>query len=121
MRHVAICSALFFAGFGICHAEGAAHPGTEASLHRFIEAVQKGEPNYDDMTPQLAGAARAQADRIVPSMQALGALKSLTFRTTGPQGMDIFDGVFEKGRAEFAIAPLTADGKVSARMWRIVP
>jgi beta-lactamase regulating signal transducer with metallopeptidase domain len=95
-------------------------PGTEESLRRFIDSMQKGQPNYDEMTPQLAAANRSQVARTGPMMQGLGPLKSMTFRTVNPLGMDVYDATFEHGRAEFTIAPLTADGKASGRSWRIL-
>jgi beta-lactamase regulating signal transducer with metallopeptidase domain len=92
-------------------------PGTEASLRRFIDSMQSGQPNYEEMTPQLAAANRSQVSRTGPLMQSFGALKSLTFRTVNAQGMDVYDAVFEQASVEFVIAPLTSDGKVTARAW----
>jgi hypothetical protein len=96
-------------------------PGTEASLRRYIDSMQRGQPNYDEMTPELAAATRAQFSGSVPFMQSLGALQSLTFRVKGARGRDIFDAAFEKRRAEFTIGPLTAEGKVAFRSWRVLP
>jgi hypothetical protein len=92
-------------------------PGTEESLRRFIDSMQRGQPNYDEMTPPLAAANRSQVSRTGPLMKSFGALKSLTFRTVNTQGMDVYDAIFEQGRVEFSIAPLTSDGKVTARGW----
>ena len=92
-------------------------PGTEESLRRFIDSMQRGQPNYDEMTPPLAAANRSQVSRTGPLMKSFGALQSLTFRTVNAQGIDVYDAVFEQGRVEFAIAPLTSDGKVTARGW----
>jgi hypothetical protein len=92
-------------------------PGTEESLRRFIDSMQRGQPNYDEMTPPLAAANRSQVSRTGPLMKSSGALQSLTFRTVNAQGMDVYDANFEQGRVEFSIAPLTSDGKVTARAW----
>jgi hypothetical protein len=92
-------------------------PGTEESLRRFVDSMQKGQPKYDEMTPLLAAANRSQVPRTGPLMKSFGALKSLTFRTVNAQGMDVYDVIFEQGRVEFSIAPLTSDGKVTARAW----
>jgi hypothetical protein len=96
-------------------------PGTEASIRRFIDSMQRGQPNYDEMTLGLAAANRAQFSESGPRMQRLGALQSLTFQAKDPHGSDIFDATFDKGRVEFTIAPLTPDGKVAARGWRVLP
>jgi hypothetical protein len=95
-------------------------PGTEDSLRRFIDSMQRGQPNYDEMTPLLAAANRSQVSRTGPRMQSLGALKSITFRTVNAQGFDVYDATFEQGRVEFTIAPLTSDGKVTTRSWRVL-
>jgi Domain of unknown function (DUF3471) len=100
-------------------ANKAPSPGTEESLRRFIDSMQRGQPNYDEMTPTLAAANRSHISWSGPLMKSLGALKSITFRTVNAQGFDVYDATFEKGRVEFSIAPLTSDGKVAARAWHI--
>jgi hypothetical protein len=72
------------------------------------------------MTPQLAAANRSQVSRTGPLMKSLGALKSISFRTVNPQGMDVYDAAFEQGRVEFLIAPLASDGKVTGRAWHVL-
>jgi hypothetical protein len=79
--------------------------------------MQRGQPNYDEMAAPLAAANRSQVSRTGPLMKSFGALQSLTFRTVNAQGMDVYDAVFEQGHVEFSIAPLTSDGKVTARGW----
>jgi hypothetical protein len=40
-------------------------PGTEPALHRLIEGLRAGKPNYEEMTPELAEAIAQQlANRI---------------------------------------------------------
>lgn len=96
-------------------------PGTEAAVRRYVTSVQKGQPNYDEMTPTLAAIRRiADSGSGGQRMQDLGALKSLTFRSVTPGGMDSYDATFELGRAEFYVAPLTPDGKVGGLGMRIV-
>jgi hypothetical protein len=98
-------------------ANKAPSPGTEESLRRFIDSMQRGQPNYDEMTPPLAAANRSQVFRTGPLMKSFGALQSLAFRTLNAQGMDVYDAIFEQARVEFSIAPLTSDGKVTVRAW----
>lgn len=95
-------------------------PGTEESLRRFFLAVVNGQPNYEDMTPALAQAAREQWPRSGPTVKALGQLKSLSFIRVNTQGFDVYAAEFEHGKVEATIAPLTADGKVAGRTWRPV-
>jgi hypothetical protein len=96
-------------------------PGTEASLRRWIEAMENGEPNYNDMAPALAQAAREQWPRTRLAVQQLGAFQSLAFERVAPTGADVYIGTFTHGTVEINIAPLSADGKVNGRNWRLLP
>ena len=78
-------------------------------------------PNYDDMEPALAEAAREQAPQTAHIIRQLGAFESLKFVRVSPIGMDIYLGTFAHGQAEFTIAPLDANGKVVGRGWRVLP
>jgi CubicO group peptidase (beta-lactamase class C family) len=85
-------------------------PGTEAALRRNIEELQRGEPNYEQMSPQLADATRQQLPQLTTTMKQLGALQSVTFTGVGPGGADIYQVKFEHGTTEWRIM-LDADGK----------
>lgn len=85
-------------------------PGTEAALRRNIEGLQQGEPNYDQMSPQLAAATRQQLPQMKQLMMQLGALQSVTFTGVGPGGADIYQVKFEHGATEWRIS-LGPDGK----------
>jgi CubicO group peptidase (beta-lactamase class C family) len=85
-------------------------PGTEAALRRNIEEIQRGEPNYDQMSPQLADITRQQLPQLKAAMAQLGALQSVTFTGVGPGGADIYQVKFEHGATEWRIM-LGADGK----------
>ncbi len=85
-------------------------PGTEAALRRNIGELQRGEPNYDQMSPQLAAVTRQQLPQLKTTMAQLGALQSVTFTGVGPGGADIYQVKFEHGATEWRIM-LGADGK----------
>jgi hypothetical protein len=91
------------------------YPGTEASLRRYIDSLEKGEPNYDEMVPGEADNVKQQLPEILGMIKAWGALKSIDFKGGGLWGMDLYDATFEHGKAEWYIAPLNADGKVVDR------
>jgi len=95
-------------------------PGTEASLRRYVVSLEKGAPNYEEMTPALADLVRAQLPTTLAQIAQLGRLQSLTFKRVDPNGMDVYDVAFDNGRVIWMIAPLTADGKVAARGFRRV-
>jgi hypothetical protein len=94
--------------------------GTEASLHRYIDALEKGQPNYDEMSPRLAAAVRQQLPQILQVIQKVGAFKSLTFEGVGSDGWDIYDAAFANGLLEWHVEPLSADGKVEGRRFNVL-
>src|ERR1700691_4300439 len=65
-------------------------PGTEASLRRYIDALEHGQPNYNEMSPSLAAAVRQQLPKIHQVIQNVGAFKSLTFKGVGRDGWDVY-------------------------------
>lgn len=89
--------------------------GTEESLKRYVESLEKGAPNYDEMTAPMADAVRQQLPVIEGNIKRWGALQSITFKSVDDQGNDHYDVRFEHGHAEWQVAPLTADGKVQGR------
>lgn len=96
-------------------------PGTEAALRHQIESMEAGERDYAPLMPALAAIGRAQWPVTKQTITGLGALKSLTFKNVGPGGADIYIVAFERGQVEWRISPLTADGKISAMGFRILP
>jgi len=93
---------------------------TEASLHRYIDALEKGQPNYDEMSPRLAAAVRQQLPQILQVIQKVGAFKSLTFKGVGSDGWDIYDAAFANGLLEWHVKPLSANGKVEGRRFHVL-
>jgi hypothetical protein len=90
-----------------------AAPGSAAALRKMIEDLQQGKPNYDMMSPGLAEATRNQLPQIQPMITKLGALRSVTFKSVGPGGADVYSVQFEKGALEYRIW-LSPDGKVDS-------
>lgn len=94
-------------------------PGTEESLRRYIDSLEKGEPNYQEMTPALAVIVHAQLPTILSEIARFGALESITFKSVNVVGMDVYDVEFEHAKVTWTNAPLTADGKVYGRGFQI--
>jgi hypothetical protein len=90
-------------------------PGTEASLRRYIASLEKGAPNYEEMSQALASTVRTQLPSTLAFIKEVGPLKSLSFMAVNANGMDVYDVMFEHGRVMWFIAPLSIDGKVEAR------
>jgi beta-lactamase regulating signal transducer with metallopeptidase domain len=86
------------------------HPGTEAALRRQIEGWEMKQPDITDMGAGLAEATREQSARIQKTFEALGTLKSITFK--GNDGdSDVYLVQFEKGLFAWTIGALQ-NGKV---------
>lgn len=96
-------------------------PGTEASVRRYIERLEKGDPDYENMTPAMAAGTRPQMPMVLDLIHRMGALKSLTFKGVAQNGWDVYNASFEHGQLEWRTAPLTADGKVAGRVVRPLP
>jgi len=90
-----------------------AAPGSEAALRKLIEDARLGKPDYANMSPGLANAARQQLSQQQLSLAQLGALQSLTFKGVGPAGPDIYQAKFEHGTLEYRIW-LAPDGKIES-------
>jgi len=86
-------------------------PGSADVVHRAIEELRSGTPNYDRMSPGLAAATRQQLPGIQSMLVALGALQTVSFKGVAPNGADIFDVKFEKGSVEYRIL-MGPDGKI---------
>jgi hypothetical protein len=95
-------------------------PATEAALRRIIEELRAGKPDYDRMSPNLAFITRLQLSDLQGALKGFGALKSVTFKSVGPGGADIYDVVFENHATQWRIL-LGADGKSEAIGFSVPP
>ena len=96
-------------------------PTTASSLRRYIDSLEAGKPNYEEMSPLLADKVREQLPQIRAMILRMGAFQSMVFKGVDGTGMELYDVTFEHGRVEWTIAPLTSDGKVMRRGFRILP
>jgi hypothetical protein len=64
---------------------------------RVFLVLEKGQPNYNEMSPRLAAAVRQQLPEILQVIQKVGVFKSLTFNGVGSDGWD--RGRHPRGRA----------------------
>lgn len=92
-------------------------PGSDEALRRVIAEHQRGEPDYEAMSPVLAALAREQKELVIEGLRRVGALKSLTFKAVGVSGVDVFDAVFENDQMEWGIM-IGKDGKISTLYFR---
>ena len=98
-----------------------ASPGTEASVRRWLASIAAGQPDYADMAPGLAEAAREQWPETRQQFDAFGPFKAIRFVRVSPQGLDVYEADFQNNRIQVAIGPLSPDGKVEQRRWQVLP
>ncbi|WP_298270781.1 glyoxalase superfamily protein [uncultured Bradyrhizobium sp.] len=80
-----------------------ASPGTEAALHRLIDGIASGNPDYNEMSPALAAATRKQMQWLQP-LADLGNIQSIRFLGVGEQGEDVYSVRHTNGAAHWRIA-----------------
>jgi hypothetical protein len=86
-------------------------PGSEQALRQYIDAIGRGEPNYDDMTPQVAAETRQQLLLNQAILARLGVLRAMSFRGVTQIGNDLYIAHFANGSAEWRIG-LVKEGKI---------
>ena len=85
--------------------DGTPAVGSELALRRQVEAMMRGEgePDYSEMTPELAEVSRPQVPVLKTQFSELGSLHSISFFGVGRLGWDAYRVEFENGRAIFRI------------------
>ena len=96
-------------------------PGTEAHVRRFIASLEAGKPDYSDMEPWLAAAARKDEPVFLATIGQFGTFKTLAFRGPASDGWDVYEATFEHGKLEIRVTPFSSDGKVEGQFWRQLP
>jgi hypothetical protein len=89
----------------------APQPGSETMLRQYIEALARGEPDYDRMTSEVAAQTRQQLPFNQAILSRFGALRSVTFRAVSAMGSDVYVAHFANGSAEWRIG-LAKDGSI---------
>lgn len=86
-------------------------PGSDAALKRLIAGLESGNPNYSEMSPELAEATRDQLPRLHAGLTRMGGVQSLQFLGVGNQGWDTYSVRYERGSSIWRIS-LTSDGQI---------
>lgn len=94
-------------------------PGDGDALKRLLGELARGEPDYsrlaDDLTKDIKeNLAQSKAD-----LAAAGEIKTVTFKYTGPAGLDVYEVVCANGTLMSGIF-VTPDGKVAANWFRLM-
>ena len=91
---------------------------TEVALRAHIASVLRGEPNYDEMLPELANAVRSQP-RATEAVARLGGVREMVYKGPGPRpGIDVYEVTTEHGFSEWLIG-LAPDGKIGGLRFRL--
>jgi hypothetical protein len=84
-------------------------PGGEQALTEYIDALGRGAPKYDDMTPQVAAYTRQQLLLNRAVLAKLGTFRGMSFRAVTPTGNDLYIAHFTNGSAEWRIGLVKED------------
>ena len=85
--------------------------GSEEALHRYIDGLKRGQPNYDQMTSEVAGETRRNLLLHQAILAKLGPLRAMWFRGASPFGNDIYTVHFANGSAEWRVG-LVKNGRI---------
>jgi hypothetical protein len=92
--------------------------GSEAALVRLIDGITSGNPNYYEMSPGLADAARRQLPNLQRGHEELGAVRSIAVLGVGRRGEDHYTVKHEGGASHWQIR---LDSKGTISMALVVP
>jgi hypothetical protein len=85
--------------------------GSEEALHRYIDGLKRGQPNYDQMTSEVAGETRRNLLLNQAILAKLGTMRAMSFRGVSPLGNDIYTVHFANGSAEWRVG-LVKNGRI---------
>jgi hypothetical protein len=86
-------------------------PGSEEALRHYIDALARGEPDYQRLTPEVAALTRQQALLNQAILAKLGRVRAVSFRGVTPLDNDLYMVYFAGGSAEWRIG-LVKDGRI---------
>jgi hypothetical protein len=88
-------------------------PGSQQALARHIEAVRRGAPDFDQMTPEVAAQTRLLLPQHQSLLAKLGTLQELAFRGVSRAGNDLYAAEFTNGTVTWQIG-LLEGGRIAA-------
>jgi CubicO group peptidase (beta-lactamase class C family) len=88
-------------------------PGSDALLQRLIDGLESGNPNYDDLGPELGKLTRDELPGLKTALSSSGALQTFSFKGISPAGAAIYEVTFEHGVREFQIV-VEPDGHIQS-------
>jgi hypothetical protein len=98
----------------------AARPGSEAALRRLIAGILVGQPNYAEMTPDLAAVTRQQLPKLEALVQGFGAVQSVQFQGVGQAGWDSYEVKQQHGSTLWRLS-LDSSGIIDGALVTLAP
>jgi hypothetical protein len=87
-------------------------PGSEAALKGQLDGLEHGQPNYENLSEEIATVTRSEIGQISRRFAAVGPLQSVSFVGVSSSGWDIYAANFDNGTSICRIL-MAPDGKVS--------
>lgn len=79
-------------------------PGSEVALRQLIVGIESGNPDYAEMSPQVAAGTRTMLATFQETMRPWGAIRAIQFRGVASNGWDQYLVRFDRGAASYRIA-----------------
>ena len=89
-------------------------------MRRVIEELRQGKPNYDLMSPNMAGVTRQQLTGLQASIVTLGAVQAVAFARVTAGGADVYRVKCDNGAADWTIT-VAADGTLQSAVFGRAP
>jgi hypothetical protein len=93
--------------------------GSEAAIRHLVDGILIGRPEFNKLSPQIAGQIAKDLPVLQLTLAPLGSLKSLAFRSIDPSGWDVYDGTHAHGSSEWRIE-VDNEGIITAIMFPVV-
>jgi hypothetical protein len=119
MRRLILATAMVSALAAPALAADGPHPGTEALLRHTLADLAVGRMDFDTVTDEIARVARPLMPQIYKDVQALGAVKSITFKRLDGAGSDVYEVRFERGVQTWVIS-IGSDGRATNLLYEPV-
>ncbi|MBC8024740.1 MAG: DUF3471 domain-containing protein [Steroidobacteraceae bacterium] len=95
-------------------------PGSEAALRHLLDSMVQDKIDFGSLEPVMADALRQQEEAIEQVMKQLGAVKTISFKSVGHQGWDMYEVQHANGKINYLIT-LAPNGKIGGFMQMMTP
>lgn len=93
-------------------------PGSEAALHKLIEDLAAGAPDYTRMSPELATQTRATLASIHKDLSGFGPISEVVFKRVNAEGVAIYHVTWKQAAGDAGIL-LGPDGTIERAFFQM--